>query len=296
MNKDINDVFCKIQYMMSKEFFNGLMSCGIEYAVIKGCPLAYYKTGNPGSRLSSDIDILISRHDIDKVVGLLEDNSFQSSYMLNRKERIMLVSYSHQIPTYYKYLGKCSVQIDVNFDLFWGEFAGKRIDITEFLEGAAEMDIYGCRIRTLPPLKCMLQLILHHYKEANSLYHLASHVAITRRMFEDIYVLCKRYPTDISVDKVYEACDRYDILPYAYYMFHYTRQVYDDAILDGYLKALCTEEGKALLDCYGLSNQERKIWKIGFLERLDADLAEMIESELSIEGREKLERNRRMFG
>lgn len=51
------EVFCKIQYMVSKGFFNGLDSCGIEYTIVKGCPLAYYKTGNPGSRLSSDIDI-----------------------------------------------------------------------------------------------------------------------------------------------------------------------------------------------------------------------------------------------
>lgn len=92
------EVFCKIQYMVSKGFFNGLDSCGIEYTIVKGCPLAYYKTGNAGSRLSSDIDILISRRDIDKVVGILEDNGFQSSYMLNRRERIMLVSNSHQIP------------------------------------------------------------------------------------------------------------------------------------------------------------------------------------------------------
>lgn len=254
MNKNVKEVVCMVQYMMSKGLFDGLNSCGIKYAVIKGCPLAYYKTGNPGSRLSSDIDILISRCDIDKVVGLLEANGFQSSYTLKRKERIMLVSYSHQIPTYYRCLGKCSVQIDVNFDLFWGEFAGKRIDVTEFLEGATEMDIFGCKIRTLSPLKCIVQLILHHYKEANSLYHLTGHIAITKRMFEDIYVLCKRYPMEMSIEKVCEACGRYDIFPYAYYMFYYTRQVYEDAILDGYLEALCTEEGKALLDCYGLSD------------------------------------------
>ena len=282
--------------MISKGFINGLNSCGIKYAVIKGCPLAYYKTGNPGSRLSSDIDILISRHDIDKVTELLEVNGFQNSYVLDRKERIMLVSNSHQVPSYFKYLGKCCVQIDVNFDLFWGEYKGKRIDVPEFLEGTAEMNIYGCRIRTLPPLKCMIQLILHHYKEMNSLYHLTSHIAIRRRMYEDIYILYRRYPTEISIDRMYEASERYGILPYAYYMFYYTRQVYGDAILDGYLEALCTEDGKALLDCYGLSEQERKTWKIGFSERLEADLTEMIESGLSNEDREKLERNRRLFG
>ncbi len=290
------EALCKIQYMMSKGFFNGLNSCGIKYAVLKGCPLAYYKTGDPGSRLSSDIDILISRSDIDKATELLEASGFQNSYALDRKERIMLVSNSHQIPSYSKCLGKCCVQIDVNFDLFWGEYKGKRIDVPEFLEGTAEMDIYGCRIRALPPLKCMVQVILHHYKEMNSLYHLTGHVAIRRRMFEDIYALCRRYPAEISIDRIYEAGQRYGILPYAYYMFYYTRQVYDDAILDGYLEALRTEEGRALLDCYGLSDQERKTWKIGFPERLEADLTEMVRAGLSGEDREKLERNRRLFG
>lgn len=296
MDNDIKDVFCKIQYMMSKGFFNGLSSYGINYAVIKGCPLAYYKTGNIGSRLSSDIDILIPRRNIEKVKGLLEANGFQSSYELNRQERVMLVSNSHQIPPYNKGLGKCSVQVDVNFDLFWGEYKGKRIDVSEFLGGTIEMEVYDCRIKTLPPLKCMIQLILHHYKDMNSLYHLTGHAAIRRRLFEDIYLLCKRYPTEISIDNVYEASARYDILPYAYYIFYYTRQVYDDAILDGYLEALYTEEGKRLLECYGLTDQERKIWKIDFAERLDADLSKVIESELSKEDREKLERNRRLFG
>lgn len=290
------EAFCKIQYLLSKNFFHELNSCGVEYAVVKGCPLAYYKTGSPGSRLSSDIDILISRRDIDKVTGLLEANGFRSSYVLSRKERIMLVSNSHQIPAYFKSLGKCNVQMDVNFDLFWGEYKGKRIEVSEFLNGTVELDIFGCRIRTLPPLKCMVQIILHHYKEANSLYHLTGHIAIRRRMFEDIYVLCKRYPEELSVDRMYEVCDRYGILPYAYYMFYYTRQVYDDAALDGYLEALCTEEGRRLLGCYGLSDQERRAWRISFSERLDADLSKMIESELSLEDREKLERNRGLFG
>lgn len=295
MNKD-KEIFCKIQYILSKEFFHELNSYGIVYAVIKGCPLSYYKTGNPGTRLSSDIDILISRRDIDQVTGLLEANGFHSSYALDRKERIMLVSNSHQIPAYFKHFGKCSVQMDVNFDLFWGEYKGKRIEVSEFLDGAVEMDIFGCRIKTLPPLKCMVQIILHHYKEANSLYHLTGHTAIRRRMFEDIYVLCKRFSAELSVDRIYEMCDRYGILPYAYYMFYYTRQVYDDAALDGYLEALCTEEGRRLLGCYGLSDQERKIWKISFSERLDADVSKWIESELSEEDREKLERNRGLFG
>ena len=63
-------------------------------------------------------------------------------------------------------------------EMFWGEYEGKRIDISEFLSDTIEIDIYGCKVKTLPPLKAMVQLILHHYKEMNSIYHLAGHNCI----------------------------------------------------------------------------------------------------------------------
>lgn len=295
-NEEIKEISCRIQYSLANTFLNELNSYGLKYAVIKGCPLAYYKTGNPGTRWPGDIDILISRQDVNKAINLLELSGFQSSYALNRRERIMLLSNSHQIPVYSKFVGKFQIQIDVNFDLFWGEYEGKRIDVSEFLDGAIDLEIFGKRIKTLPPLKCMVQIILHHYKELNSLYHLTSHIAFKRRIFEDIYVLCQRYHEEISIENLYEISKRYGILSYTYYMFYYTRKVYEDAMLDGYLETLYTEEGRGLLDCYGLSDQERKRWKIDFMERLDTDVSELVKAELLDDDKEKLERNRGIFG
>lgn len=296
MTNDVKEIFCRIQYTLSGSFLNEMNACGIKYAVVKGCPLAYYKTGNPATRLSSDIDILISRNDINNTIELLEKNGFQCSYVLDRKERIMLMSNSHQMPAYSKHMGSLAAQIDVNFDLFWGEYKGKRISVPEFLEGTVEMDIFGRKIKTLSPLKCMVQLILHHYKEINSLYHLTGHIAVRRRMFEDIYVLCQRYHEEISIDNLYGISKEYGIIPYVYYMFYYTRKVYEDAMLDGYLEALETEGDRKLLNCYGLADEERKIWKIGFSERLDTDVSKQVEEELSEKDKEKMKRNRRIFG
>lgn len=121
----------------------------------------------------------------------------------------MLISHSHQVPPYNKKMGKLFSQIDINFDLFWGEYVGKRIDVAEFIGDTVEMEICGCRIRTLPLLKTMVQLILHHYKEMNSLYHLVDNIAIKKRFFEDVYLLIQRFPKEISVEKLYEACRQY---------------------------------------------------------------------------------------
>ncbi len=292
----VQSLLSKVQYRFAQKIFCELDLNEIEYAVIKGCPLAYYKTGNMGTRLSSDIDVLISRKSINGVSDIVEQNGFLCSDRITRAERIMLVSHSHQLPSYYKSVGNYSIQIDINFDLFWGEYTGKRIDVAEFISDTVEMEIYGCQVKTLPPLKTMIQLILHHYKEMNSLYHLTGHVAIKKRFFEDVYLLCQRFPEEISVRKLYEACCRYAILPYAYYIFYYTRKIYDDKMLDVYLEALQTEAGGLLLEYYGLAAQERRRWKIPFEERLDQDVSDLIYSELTESDIEKLERNRRLFG
>ena len=67
-------------------------------------------------------------------------------------------------------------------------------------------------------------------------------------------------------------------------------------MLDAYLKALWTENGGALLEYYGLAEQERKPWKIPFEERLERDVSALIYSEMTESDIEKLERNRRLFG
>lgn len=168
---------CKMQYVLAKDTFCELESKGLKYAIIKGCPLAYYKSGNVETRLSGDIDILISRDNVNRVIEVLEKYDYTCTYEITRAEKIMLISHSHQITSFKKTISNWNSHIDVNFDLFWGEYTGKRIDVADFIDETVEMEIYGCRIKTLSPLKTMIQLILHHYKEMNSLYHLMGHVA-----------------------------------------------------------------------------------------------------------------------
>lgn len=294
--KSIQDFYCRIQYMIARELFQELNQKGFPYAVIKGCPLAYYKTGNPGTRLSGDIDILLPRQNVKEIKRILSKMGYTTSYEPDRKEKILMMASSHQVLPYSKSMGNFELQMDVNFDLFWGEYKGIRIDINEFLNDAVWMDMFGYEIRTLPPLKMLVQLLLHHYKEMNSLFYLTHNRPIKKRFFEDVYLLCKRYDQELNVQNVYDISCKYDILPYVYYVFYYTKEVYNDSMLDKYLAALYSLEGEYLLNYYGLTNQERKEWKLDFKERLEQDISDYIQGEMTNSDIEKLGMSRKLFG
>ena len=209
----------------------------------------------------------------------------------------MMLICSHQVASWYKSSSPCGqVIIDLNFDIFWGEYEGKRVDIEEFLSDTIEMEIYGVIVKTLPPLKAMIQLILHHYKDMNSLFLLATRKSIRYDVFKDVYYLLKNNLDAIPLDKLYAMSVEYEIIPYVFYVLYYTGQVFDDDVLKQYIEAFRTPEGEALLNCYGLCEKERREWKCDFKTRLDSDnLYELIKEDLTERDKEKIAINKRIF-
>lgn len=267
------------------------------YAVIKGEPLSVYAYKNVGERVSSDIDILISRDNIKKLEEILKYHGFKTRLM-SREDKIIMLSGSHQTAPWIKTYGSSfKINLDVNFDIFWGEYTGNRLNMDEFLSDTIAMEIYGCNVKTLPCIKTMVQIILHHYKEMNSIYHLATHNCINYKMFKDVYYLWKNNQQEITPEKLYKICDEYKIIPYVFYILYYTNQIYNDFELDKFVEAFKCSEGVFLLDYYGLNDWERKFWRVDFKKRLITDnLWELIKEDLTENDIKKLERNRRIFG
>ena len=57
-----------------------------------------------------------------------------------------------------------------------------------------------------------------------------------------------------------------------------------------------TVDGIELLNCYGLSNEERKTWKYDFITRLNSnDIFQLIKCDLSIKDLAKIEYNKNML-
>ncbi len=266
------------------------------YAIVKGEVLSVQAYEKVFCRNSYDVDFIIPRKYVKRFENILEQYGFKKN-SLSRKDEILLLSSSHQIPVYEKempYVGK--VTIDLNFDIFWGEYAGKRIDMIEFLSDTQLMKIFNCKVNALPPLKALLQVCLHHYKEMNSLYHLTRHASINLNMFSDVYYLWKNHADNLWLEKLTDIGYEYDISSYLYYVFYYTNYIFKDNELQRYVDAFCTDEGKKLLKCYGLSQEEQKVWHISFEERLNNNnLFEFIKNDLTENDIKKIERAELLF-
>ena len=250
----------------------------------------------PSARHLGDIDILSTSKNLNALTDILKKLRF-SPNTSSREEHVMMLSTSHQIKPWIRDISPWGkIEVDLNFDIFWGEYEGKRVDIEEFLFDTTEMDIYGAKVKTLPPIKAMIQLVLHHYKDMNSIFLLATRKSIRYDMFKDVYYLLKNNLDAISLDKLYAMSAEYGIIPYVFYVLYYTGQVFDDDVLKQYIEAFRTPEGDALLNCYGLCEKERREWKCDLKKRLDSDhLYELIKADLTERDKEKIAINKRIF-
>lgn len=294
IDKLLNQFIRHRHYNSCIELFDEL--CEYNYAIVKGEPLSKLAFNCLNERCSSDIDILIPKKYINNIEKLLLKHDFYSNRNTHG-DRVMMLICSHQVASWYKSSSPCGqVIIDLNFDIFWGEYEGKRVDIEEFLSDTIEMEIYGVIVKTLPPLKAMIQLILHHYKDMNSLFLLATRKSIRYDVFKDVYYLLKNNLDAIPLDKLYAMSVEYEIIPYVFYVLYYTGQVFDDDVLKQYIEAFRTPEGEALLNRYGLCEKERREWKCDFKTRLDSDnLYDLIKEDLTERDKEKIAINKRIF-
>lgn len=120
---------------------------------------------------------------------------------------------------------------------------------------------------------------------------------VFKLMFSDVYYLWKNNQEAISLDKIYQISTEYEITTYVFYILYFTNKLFHDSKLEQYVEAFQTPEGVPLLEFYGLAENERKIWKVDFQTRLEADnMYDLIKDDLTEADFEKLNRNRRIFG
>lgn len=266
------------------------------YVIIKGIPLSIMSYNDCYKRKIGDVDFLISKEHIVLFDEILKKNSFSSEYY-DREDKLIALLYSHQTRPYVKNTPIHKTYIDVNYDIFWGEYSGKRIDIKDFISQPLTLDVLGYQINTLTPLKMLIVLILHHYKEMNSLYHLATHNTIRKDMFFDVYNIIRNNSSSITANSLARLCEVYEITQFAYYILYYTYKLFPDSEILKFVEVLYNDEGKRLLPCYGLSDNERREWKCDFATRVnEMDIKSLIYEQLTQNDINKIERNKLIFG
>lgn len=263
----------KILYKELKPLFETMSS--VNYAVVKGEALSQQIYGAPDKRRSSDIDILIDKSNVKFLEGELQKLGFEQQLPEDpneaRRNRVLCMAYSHQIPSYHKDVMGFHLNVDVNYDIFWGEYEGQRCSINDFLSDTVDIEIYGVTVKTLPIEKAFVQLVLHHYKEMNSLYHLSQHNTICTNMFRDVYDMIIYRQDILTIDKIKLICEQYSMGCFVYYMVYYTYQIFNDDLLYELSNKFEYLRDSALIESFGLCSLERKSWKLSFKKRLDND-------------------------
>ena len=267
----------------------------INYAIVKGEPLSYYAYGQFGKRYFNDIDLLVSKDDLKTVRMILIENSFMP-LREDQFSRVFSLGFSHQIVPFAKRIGSFSIYIDVNFNIFWGEYAGKQISMKEFLNRTVSMQVHNCLIKTLPHIKFFIHIILHHYKDLNSIFLLATQKTIRLSLFQDLFNYFVNNKEYLPLDELFRICTEYNINDYVYYVLFYTCILFDNKDLKKYRDAFKSDQGENLLNKYGLSEKERKEWHIDFHTRLNNGiLYDYIKSDLSANEIENIELNKKIF-
>ncbi len=266
------------------------------YAVVKGEVLSVLAYGAAGLRHSGDIDVLVDKKDLKALEKILQEDGFESAN-LTRQEKIVARAFSHQIEPYHKQLPLGSLEVDINYEVIWGEWQGKKPSVSEMLARRQTIDVFGVPVPALAVEDAFIQLCLHHYKDMNVLFHLTIHNPISRRLFDDVACFWKRQCAQMDLNKLKVWMDEYELTPFFYYIAYYTAKVCQVQDLEEWAKQLETPEGIALLDTFGLTESERKVWPIPFEERLENEtLPELVRAMLTEKELEKAEQNHKIFG
>ena len=274
----MNQICISERYKVCHGIFEDFEANEIPYAVIKGAVLSKSAYGDVKLRKSGDIDLLISRKNIDVVKKMMLDNGFAQGRvtdngieLFSRRELLFQSVASHQIAPFIKKVSNplCPyVNVDINMDIFWGE-SEQKADMDFLLSYIENEEICGSRIRKLTAETEFISLCLHHYKDMNSIY-LLSQGSLKLFLFCDIYFYLRN--NKLGLNQLKNLCEKLAVSEYVYYCIFYANEIFQDELLSWYLTVLDTEKARKLLYTFGLAEDEIKTWNISFLERLFMDL------------------------
>jgi hypothetical protein len=128
---------------------------GVEALAFKGPILAETVYGNIGLRTFGDLDLLISRHDLAKVISLLLTQGFRLDIDLSEAQYHKLAERNH-----HAVMIKDGVPVELHWELS-GRYFHKNVYLEALHGRAEEVDLSGHRMMTLGGEDLLIYLCLH---------------------------------------------------------------------------------------------------------------------------------------
>jgi hypothetical protein len=270
-NLSLGDEYAKV--------LRSLNASGIRYAVRKGPVLidAVYK--DPGIRRMADLDVLISRSDLDRFGDALAGVGYAQGHQSRNGE--LVVPFERETQLYWrlnvqnalpfiKIAQRDDVEVfvvDPCLSLFQS-FSAAAASAEEFLERVVPTEIYGEPSFALEPLDRFLDLCVHLHKEAVGLYYIEAGKAFTVMKFLDVAESLRALAPQ-ALEQFPGRVEQYNCADSVYFALHHTALLYPGSVPPALLNRL-RPASLDLLEEYGQLDGKPARWDRPFAERLFA--------------------------
>ena len=228
-----------------KKVVESLNSENVKYAILKGISIAdpLYMRGDLVYRNYNDIDILITKQDVNKVKKLLNDINFwqasvSETYDITNAERKDLVFWSLNSHQEHKFIKPSSLfrlsprfilKIDINTTIFEGGKVEPRMPTVKLLDKCETRKSIGIgSYYTLNKTFELIQLCFHFYKDTMYAEKRLRKENIVLIKFCDIYEYIMSYYDLIDWDVFNLNIDRYNIRKEIEYVLSLVVDYYED--------------------------------------------------------------------
>lgn len=277
-----------------------LQDASFTYAVLKGgVLLSMYPSG---IRTSNDVDLLVSRRDISKVVDCFQKQGFVQGFVRNekiveasRREIINAQLNRGEIIPFVKYVGFQGLEfLEVDINVSLDEKASEDTEVIDIMlqERSDFMLNQEKSMYTLKAEDFLIHLCVHLYKEATVFQWVEMGRDLSIYKFLDIYVYYRRHVEEQWEEVLVKRIKDFKLEIPCYYALYYTGILFETMIFNGILNRI----GK--FDTYkdGLNQVydpvEKKLYKYrkDFMKRLfdghrEQQLEEITDGTVGIKGK-----------
>lgn len=221
-----------VLYKKQLKYLASVLSiANFDYSLLKG---AFLSTNlyEPGQRVSNDFDLLISSSDLSKLQKLLINygfvqgkvNFYNEIIPAERREILALrMNYGQTVP-FVKNVENSPLIIDINFSL---DFKAPVNNIVEsFLNNTIFVNFEDVCFKTLEPVRFLLHLSCHLYKEATTYDWVAHRRDLMLYKFCDIYMFIHKYGTTEYFSALIKQIKKYGLEKECYYTFENASVIY----------------------------------------------------------------------
>ena len=231
----LNELSFMLRIREYKKLIGTLEDNDVNYALVKGIYIGKKAYNNPFDRVSNDMDFLVQYEHVPIVEQILLEAGYKQAYLAasglqeyTRESKIFYIMNTHSIAPFRKVSNNVLYEIDVNFYAHMEK--EKTIPAADFLKEKRHIDLFGQKVSVLDDTFAFLYVLLHHYRESNSIYHIYCGQDFNLLKACDIYFSYMRCRIDKT--RLFDLINKYGLSNEFLNITNSVRKIFGDFLID----------------------------------------------------------------